>query len=1144
MFRIFSGGSNSSVTSITNSGSANSSRTYLPQATSEPYFSKNGGTPRLSFDGPSSNRSHEPTTMPESRFGNDFMPTLNFDDLQTSIANYDGNSPLLSDYSDGGSGQTLAGNASSSSLHLSANATRSSQELGNVSGTPRMQAREETGLRREGSLRRRLSAVVSGKQTTAASTPKEPAGSTLQPSGLSLRTRRQSTAPQGPPPSGPAPPPAGTASRAPRKSLGPGVIASMLEGRKVSQPLPTSSTDPNLRSSMIRTGSLSKNARRTTMQPPASGGAELPRALTATTQSRANKVKSLQPPPRQYREQDPFPDTPPVRPMSKGNPNRSHTPSSGGKRQSTASGRASGLGARTISPTDARRLKRLSMMQAPPLPSHTSKELPPPPPPKEEYRMSKPELPRLAQQSPSLIPRKTSVATPTSARASPEFKYGQGGGVSLSTKSSYASLSNSSANSTSRLPTPKGRGVHSSTAQYEDDIVPPVPAIPKAYESPKETDQQFFTNSLRTSQSGYLGKGDSTTSDFDSNQATKSQRQDIDARRKQSGESMRAHQRVNTIDDIERNANISTAQRASRQQLQQQMQQQDNNGRKNANLQPLRLPPLNLMPMNAPAKDRNAGYARQSQDLTFEDSFNMSQTPEPKRIAKTPSTPMTASKATFFRRQDEDVAKQKAMRSSTSHFALRDLMQLDIDDSKTQFFDDSDVDFTGSGVPIPTKQRNAITPFSSGSLPKRSSEFVRAHRTRPSGDYTTGDFSLGKFQNYQVQDPVPQKPVGPRSNRSGTDASYKTAETPSSFESPTAETASVDSKKEKENSSGGLRRKLSLGWRRSSSKGNNDLKTSPPDGPLPEKEKTKLQKRQSEMPPPKLPASATWTGELPSIPRPSLDSLRRKSGPTPAHAAANGSTSNLNDVPALPKTKSQHTEQPQPINAANRSTSWSTNNPSSRAASGSKPASAASSRKPSATPALSAIVKDKDDLAADEEMRRLSQKRRDVDTAARESEDLKKRAVARSPMTPERVLHDRNCTLNIFERGEIMDFEKEGIYFTGTKNARKIIGSLSPPPGDKDKSGNYGYDDERGDYNIVAGDHLAYRYEVVDVLGKGSFGQVVRCVDHKEGGIVAIKIIRNKKRFHQQALVEVSILGRLREWVSTSVTVDMTKHFS
>jgi dual specificity tyrosine-phosphorylation-regulated kinase 2/3/4 len=46
----------------------------------------------------------------------------------------------------------------------------------------------------------------------------------------------------------------------------------------------------------------------------------------------------------------------------------------------------------------------------------------------------------------------------------------------------------------------------------------------------------------------------------------------------------------------------------------------------------------------------------------------------------------------------------------------------------------------------------------------------------------------------------------------------------------------------------------------------------------------------------------------------------------------------------------------------------------------------------------------------------------------------------------------------------------------------------------------------------------------------------VRCIDHKTGGLEAIKIIRNKKRFHQQALVEVNILQKLREWVSASTT--------
>lgn len=47
----------------------------------------------------------------------------------------------------------------------------------------------------------------------------------------------------------------------------------------------------------------------------------------------------------------------------------------------------------------------------------------------------------------------------------------------------------------------------------------------------------------------------------------------------------------------------------------------------------------------------------------------------------------------------------------------------------------------------------------------------------------------------------------------------------------------------------------------------------------------------------------------------------------------------------------------------------------------------------------------------------------------------------------------------------------------------------------------------------VLHDHIAYRFEVLEVIGKGSFGQVLKCLDHKNNELVAIKMIRNKKRF-------------------------------
>ena len=109
--------------------------------------------------------------------------------------------------------------------------------------------------------------------------------------------------------------------------------------------------------------------------------------------------------------------------------------------------------------------------------------------------------------------------------------------------------------------------------------------------------------------------------------------------------------------------------------------------------------------------------------------------------------------------------------------------------------------------------------------------------------------------------------------------------------------------------------------------------------------------------------------------------------------------------------------------------------------------------------------------------------------------------------------------LSTYEQGEVLDYES--VYCLGFqgKKARQCASSNI----------NFGFDDERGDYQVVLRDHIVYRYEVVSVLGKGSFGQVLKVLDHKTQSQLALKIIRNKSRFHQQAAVEVKILRYLRE---------------
>ena len=102
-----------------------------------------------------------------------------------------------------------------------------------------------------------------------------------------------------------------------------------------------------------------------------------------------------------------------------------------------------------------------------------------------------------------------------------------------------------------------------------------------------------------------------------------------------------------------------------------------------------------------------------------------------------------------------------------------------------------------------------------------------------------------------------------------------------------------------------------------------------------------------------------------------------------------------------------------------------------------------------------------------------------------------------------------------------------GFGYSSNLNPRRHLTKPSEP------AGNDGHDNENSDLIIsvndilVSDDGTSGEYEVRDVLGSGTFGQVVRCRQKGTGKAAAIKVIKNHPAYFHQAHVEIGILHML-----------------
>lgn len=88
--------------------------------------------------------------------------------------------------------------------------------------------------------------------------------------------------------------------------------------------------------------------------------------------------------------------------------------------------------------------------------------------------------------------------------------------------------------------------------------------------------------------------------------------------------------------------------------------------------------------------------------------------------------------------------------------------------------------------------------------------------------------------------------------------------------------------------------------------------------------------------------------------------------------------------------------------------------------------------------------------------------------------------------------------------------------FAATGPTREALPSISP------------WDDKEGHYIVNVGDDLTPRYKIIRLLGQGTFGKVVECLDRETQRLCAIKIIRAVQKYRDASKIEIRVLDTLK----------------